>query len=516
MCDHACVLARGQLTRLRFVGLAGAAALAVGGYSVGALPGRASADALPSLGQAPGTIACVVGLIALTGAWWQIGRVTHAPGGPELTGRWMLVTAALWALPLVLAPPLGSRDVYAYACQGATLYAGLNPHGTGAADLPCPWLDSVPPIWRDAASPYGPLFSLMSAGAVALSDGRIAVVVGLFRLLALAGVGLAAWYGRRLARECGVSAGRAAWLGLATPLVALHAVTGAHNDALVTGLVIASIAATLGTSSMLRRGAYAGVVLGLAVAVKVTALVAAPFLPLVLVAATGAQGAVTWRRLARAGGILVATTVLTYGVLAITSGLGLGFLRGLGRTGELAQWTSVPTALGMSVGYLLRAAGFESGYDNAVAVARVAGLAALVGVVAAVWWRAWRAPLERVRHAIAGAAIAFAALALLGPVSYPWYALTPLALFSVSTVDERVRAWLGAAAGILAFLILPNGAGLAVRTKLPGAVVVTATIAVTVAAMAAHHRRRDLLARPTTQASSTRARTRTRDPRSGR
>ena len=116
------------------------------------------------------------------------------------------------------------------------------------------------------------------ASTADLADKRIGVVLG-------------TWYGRRLARACGVSEARAAWLGLASPLVAVHAIAGAHNDALVTGLVIAALAAAIGPvrrvrgpAPLWRRGLYAGAALGLATGVKATALIALPFVALALVA----------------------------------------------------------------------------------------------------------------------------------------------------------------------------------------------------------------------------------------
>jgi hypothetical protein len=514
--------------------MAGSGVLAAGACQVAARPGRADADGLPGLDQAAGIIACLVGLAILTTAWWLTGRVTAAPGGPPLTGGWMLVTAALWTVPLLLVPPIASRDVYAYACQGAVLESGSDPHMVGAADLPCPWLDSVPPIWRDDPSPYGPVFSLISAGAVAVSGGQLAVAVGALRVVALIGAVLGTWYGRRLARACGVSEARAAWLGLASPLVAVHAVAGAHNDALVTGLVIAALAAAIGTergpgsqprrgpAPLWRRGLYAGAALGLATGVKATALIALPFVALALVATrTPRSNPVPPRLLARAGLTVAVATVVVFAVPAIASGLGLGFVRGLTRTGELAQWTSPPTAVGVTVGYLLRAVGVGGGFDAAVVVARGAGLVALVGVVLVLFWRAARTSDQPIREAIAGAGLAFAALVLLGPVFYPWYALAPLALLAVSIVDERVRAWLGVVSGALSFLILPNGVGLAPRTKLPGALLVTAA-----AAGAAHHQWRRWRRRPgdppgprstpTSQAWPGPVRSRNPGPRSGR
>ena len=545
MCDHAIVLARAPLTGLRLLGMAGSGVLAAGAYQVAARPGQADADGLPGLDQAAGTIACLVGLVILTTAWWLTGRVTAAPGGPPLTGGWMLVTAALWTVPLLLVPPIASRDVYAYACQGAVLELGSNPHTVGSADLPCPWLDSVPPIWRDGASPYGPVFSLISAGAVAVSGGHLAVAVGALRVVALIGVVLGTWYGRRLARACGVSEARAAWIGLASPLVAVHAIAGAHNDALVTGLVIAALAAAIGPvrgpgpqprrvrgpgpqprrvrgpAPLWRRGLYAGAALGLATGVKATALIAVPFVALALVATRAPRSnPVPPRLFARAGLTVAAATVVAFAVPAIASGLGLGFVRGLTRTGELAQWTSPPTAVGMTVGYLLRAVGVGGGFDAAVAVARGAGLLALVGVVLVLVWRAARTSDQPVREAVAGAGLAFAALAVLGPVFYPWYALAPLALLAVSIVDERVRAWLGVVSGALSFLILPNGVGLAPRTKLPGALLVTAAVAGAAHQWGRWRRRRvdppGPRATPTSRASTGPVRSRNPGPRSGR
>ncbi|HEX6870293.1 MAG TPA: polyprenol phosphomannose-dependent alpha 1,6 mannosyltransferase MptB [Micromonosporaceae bacterium] len=499
---------RGPLTIQRYLGLAGALLLAAGAYRTGARPGAADLDGLPTSADLFAMLCCLAGLAMLTAAWWSIGRTTaSARSAVALSGRWMLATAGLWAIPLLLATPLGSRDIYAYACQGAAWQAGLDPHLTAAAG--CPWLSSVPALWRHAASPYGPLFGLLSGGAAAVAGGNLTIAVGTLRLIAVAGVLLATWAGRRLAQACGVPAGRAAWLALASPLVLLHAISGAHNDTLVAGFVLAALAAAAGPAvrAATRRanqsgevrgtvepGArdqvwlvalVAGAVLGLAVAVKVTAVVALPFLILLL-----PLDRRSGRQLAVAATAATGGLVGSFAILAGASGLGVGFLRGLTHTGDLVQWTSLPTGVGMTVGYLLRPLGVSGGYP--VAVARVLGLLGATAVVVLLWWRAWRTPgpnlvepavpsirppaVPTIRPAVAAAGWAWAAVALLGPVFYPWYALTPLALLAVSTTSERVRAWLAAGSAVLAWLILPNGTGLAPRTKLPGALLVTAAL----------------------------------------
>jgi hypothetical protein len=469
--------------------------LAVGALQVGARPGRADRDGLPGLGEAPAMLACLVGLVLLTVAWWRV--LTKG----VLTGRWVLVTATLWTLPLLVTPPLASRDAYAYLCQGAVFNAGLNPYTTGPAALPCPWLDSVPPVWREATSPYGPLATLLSGDAAAVADaaGRVEAGIDMLRLFALVGIVLAVWAGRRLARHAGVDEARAGWLALAGPLVLVHGIGGAHLDALMAGLVLAAFAFAAAAGDEPEGGrragwsdALAGVMLGLAIAVKATALIALPFVALLTRRAPGVRGLL-------APAVAVVVAIAAYGLLAVPNGLDVGFVAGLRGSAELGQWTSAPTAVGLTVQYGLRAFGVTT--DAPVAVAQTAGLALAGLIMATVWFRVRDCEWDKaVPTLVRAAGIAFAAVTLLGPVFYPWYALTPLALLAVSTSDERTRIWIGAASAPLAYLILPNGVGLAPRTKLPGALAVTAG-AVTAALVAVRRRRRGAPTTPTPTAS---------------
>ncbi|MGH3682000.1 MAG: polyprenol phosphomannose-dependent alpha 1,6 mannosyltransferase MptB, partial [Natronosporangium sp.] len=149
----------GMIRRLRWVGFAGTVLLAVGGILAGARPGPAPASQAEALwgegaGFRLGLLAYLVGLVLLGWAWWRLRRAVEG-GRPGL--RWVLVTGGLWALPLLVAPPLGSRDVYAYACQGALWLDGHDPYAVGAATGGCPWQEAVPSVWQETTAPYGPL-----------------------------------------------------------------------------------------------------------------------------------------------------------------------------------------------------------------------------------------------------------------------------------------------------------------------------------------------------------------------
>jgi alpha-1,6-mannosyltransferase len=386
------------------------------------------AGALPSGDPAGWTVPYVLGLLCwLTGgigiclAWLRSGAG--------------VAIKALWALPLVVSPPLGSRDVYAYACQGWLWLNDIDPYSAGVADGGCPWAASVPEIWWHTPAPYGPL-AIAVSGLAAATGGQLAAVAVL-RLVAVAAAVALAWCLAKLGGE------KAVVLGAVTPLMAVHGVSGAHNDV----LVAAGIAGALLTA---RRGhaLTAGVLIAAAVAVKVTAVVALPFLLIML-------GRRWW---AAAG-----AAVTTFAGLTLATGLGLGWVNALAGTGKLVQWSSVPTAIGMAFGYVTG--------PQAITIARGFGLAVLAA-----------AGIFFLRMAFAGRQLAacagmLAATALLGPVFFPWYALAALAVAALVGVPGK---WLVTATVACTFLALPNGHGIPAMTKAVGAYAVTAIVAAVV------------------------------------
>lgn len=439
---------------VRYGGLAGAAALAVTAYLGGVLPVWQPGVTPVSIWRGPHGPLVILGWLAgtalLVGAWWA-GR-HRVP-----STRWVLVTVGLWLLPLLAAPPLGSRDVYSYACQGAVYAAGADPYAGGVAGAGCPWLEAVSPTWRDTPAPYGPLFILVAGAAAVLGGTSLAATVALLRLAALLGVVLTAYCLPGLARHAGVDRDRALWLVLACPLVAVHLVSGAHNDALMVGLVVAGLRVVLDRPGRVLPLLAGGALLGLAVSVKVTAAVVVPFAMLAAL-----PGEYRVRALARHGGVVLAGTVAA--ALAVTglAGLGPGWVRGLASSGESVQWTSLPTAVGLALGYLGRPFGADW---YVVPPARAVGLGVLAVLLVVVWWRA--------RHGgrLRGAGLALAATVVLAPVFHPWYAVWPLAVLAVAAVPAR---WLLVPATVVSFLVLPDGTNLARFTKFPGTLAMVA------------------------------------------
>lgn len=444
---------------VRYGGLAGAAVLAGVAYLGGVLPVWRPGVTPVSIWQGPHgpvvLLGWLVGTALLVLAWWA-GR--H--GVPS--ARWVGVTVGLWLLPLLVAPPLGSRDVYSYACQGAVYAAGADPYAGGVADAGCRWLAAVSPAWHDTPAPYGPLFILV-AGAATTLGGSLAGTVALLRLAALLGVALTAYCLPGLARHGGVHPDRALWLVLACPLVAVHLVSGAHNDALMVGLVVAGLRVVLDRPGRVLPLLAGGALLGLAVSVKATAGVVVPFAMLAAL-----PGTYRVRALVRHGGVVLAGAVAAALLATGLAGLGVGWVRGLASSGDSVQWTSPPTAVGLTVDYLGRLFG---AHWDAVPVARMVGLAVLALLLVAIWWWARRG------RPLLGAGLALAATVGLAPVFHPWYAVWPLAVLAVAAVPAR---WLTVPGTAASFLALPDGTNLARFTKFPGSLAMTAGLVVLV------------------------------------
>lgn len=343
----------------RWLGLAATVLLATSGFLAGKPQPRDGAWLL-------GLLVWFVALAMLIRAWWALREETGQ--------RSVLVTAAIWSVPLLFAPPLGSHDVYAYACQGQLFNAGLDLYEVGPAALPCTWLSDVPELWRDTPTPYGPLWIAVEGAAAWLAHGSLPAVVLLLRVAAVLGLLLCVVAVQRLSRGNAVLA--------ASPLVLVHVVSGAHNDVVLAGLLLAGFVAARRPGPA--AGAASGLAVGLAVAVKVTALVAAPFVLLLLFFA-GTPRARWTAPLAYTGAIGA-----TYAILALLTGHGLGFLQALGSTSTMVQWLSIPTGVGMAVDYVLRVAGHSEWGSTSVAAARAVGLLALAVVLLALWWRAAR------------------------------------------------------------------------------------------------------------------------------
>jgi alpha-1,6-mannosyltransferase len=188
---------------------------------------------------------------------------------PRLGSRFVWSGIVLLLAAFACLPPLLSHDAYSYI-DYARLGAlhGLDPyvHPPAAAPADPAFADVT---WTETTSAYGPLFTLATYPLAWLPVG---VAVYILKAISAAAILATAALIARLAPARGVDPLRAAAFVALNPLVLVHVVGGPHNDALAILLM------TLGVTGILSaREVPAGAAFVAAIAVKVSAAIAAPF-----------------------------------------------------------------------------------------------------------------------------------------------------------------------------------------------------------------------------------------------
>jgi alpha-1,6-mannosyltransferase len=436
------------LDRYRTLGLAGSLALAIGGIAAGALPHDDPFSRFRVVGwlRASEPLALAVGyagLALLVVAWLFLGRRVGTPEGPSR--RSLLITLGVWSAPLCLAPPMFSRDVYSYGAVGWMVHDGASPYFWGPGAIPDnPYLPDVPDLWTHTPTPYGPVFLQLARWVVDVSGDRIVPTVLGMRLLALVGVVLLVRYVPRLARHCGVPADRALWLAVLNPLVLFHFVSGAHNDALLMGLLVAGLVLVMD-----RRPVPGIALIALALLVKAPAGLALVF----VIPFWAARMSGRWR-LPRAAAAVGAVSGAVVALVSWATGLGYGWIGALNTPGTVRNWLSGSTLLGEAFGVVARTFGVGDDrlvMDQSIKVSRgIGGLAAIVIVLVLL------ARMER-RGFIASLGLGFVAVVALSPVVQPWYLLWGFVLLAAGTPNLRIRTAVTTASAALAVVVMPKG-----------------------------------------------------------
>lgn len=314
--------------------------------------------------------------------------------------------------------------------------AGLDVYEHGPAHHGGPVAAEVPAIWQHTPTPYGPFFLLVATGVAAAAGAHLAAGVLGMRLVAVLGVALLTAALPGLARHCGVDPAAALWLGALNPLVLAHLVAGAHNDAIMVGLLVAGLAAAVA-----RHPAAGAALVALAALVKAPAAVALFFVASIW----SDQGSPTtglWRRvrtMVYSAAVAAGTTV----VVTAVAGTGYGWVRTLDTPVSTGNWSPM-SVLGRLTGAIL-------GTAHAVPMWRWIGLAAAV-VAGAILW------LHRARLGpVYAAGLGLGAIVLFGPALRPWYLLWGLVPLAAAAPDGRVRRVAAVACAALAVVVLPSG-----------------------------------------------------------
>ena len=389
------------------------------------------------------------GLIVLIRVWIGFLRTVHQhPGMPV---RRIVGVIVIWSLPLLAAPPTFSPDAYSYAGQGEMVSYHINPYvyGTGVLGA-TPFVTFPGPVWANTPSPYGPTFLSVDGLAADLAGHEVLPDLILLRLLELGGLGLVVAGLPTLARAAGRDPASVVALAVGSPLALATLVGGAHNDALMVGLLVAGLAVAR------RIGPAPGIVLcARAAGVKAPAALGVVVLGWTWAGPMATTGIRLWRTLG-AGVIAVATL----GVVGELSGLGWGWLRTLTAADQIHTGVTPVTAVAKSFVGIAHLMHIPLSFGAAQSVLSALGLC-VAGIVGA--WLIYRSPRLGTERSLG---LALLTLALLSPILWGWYltwgliVLAPVAgwyLRRVIVAISVVGVLIGASAviGIFAAVRLP-------------------------------------------------------------
>ena len=337
----------------------------------------------------------------------------------------------IWCAPLLVSPPLLSKDAWAYLEQGWIVLRGFDPYLTGLSLNGGPFAERVDIYWQGTTTVYPPLALLIQAGVVAISGTHPFWSLLAMRLPGVLAVVVIGACLPRIAKATGQDAAAALWLGLANPLLVVHFVGGAHNDAWAVALGVAGIWCAVRWRAAWPLGC---VLVGLGMAVKqpiglmmvavaLYGVAAGPDVP-ARQAWRATLGQAVWRLPV---GLLA--TLAGFAIPTLVSGWGIGWATGSG---------APQTAGSQSVAHTMAATlQMVTGWPMADCVAFVGPIFLTIGAVI-IAWLGWRYAASR---PITFAAWGLVAFAFTYPSLQPWYALWGGVLLGAVVLSARASDW---------------------------------------------------------------------------
>lgn len=369
------------------------------------------------VGRFAATVVLSTGVIVLLDTWLRLRPIADARTAPVST--W-----AIWSLPILLCPPLFSRDAYSYAAQGLVVSRGLDPYQNGPM-LPGDFGNQVDQMWFQTPAPYGPLALQVQHLIVAICGDNAYMAAVAMRVPAVMSMAVIAYALPRLAMRVGVSRQQAVWLGVLNPLAMLHIVGGVHNDAMMVAFTV--IALLLASRGHPLLGCIS---LALAAGFKQTAVMA--IIGVVALGLRYRKGSIERRPYLI--GLVTGSVVwlAAFEVITLATGLGWGWIPNLAVPASIRSLLSPPTL----VGSLFEGLFYLLDLPRDIQMLPVP-LMQSIGMVSFAVVALWLTLSLALRRPIMASAMALIIFCLCGPVIHPWYMLWGITILAATRMDRR-------------------------------------------------------------------------------
>jgi alpha-1,6-mannosyltransferase len=378
---------------------------------------------LGGIGERLGYRVFLIALLVFTGAYAVLLALRARGLLKGVSTRWAIALIVLLHALVFAGPILLSTDVFSYIAYARMgVEHGLDPYLHGPSAIAGdPVYRYVGLDWVHVATAYGPLYTLLSYPLAPLGVRGALWGMKMQALLAGAGTLVLTW---RCARLRGFDPAFALLAVGANPLYLIYGLGGAHNDLILTFLMMAAVALTLagtragssvegagGGAAAARSGRYAwaGAAVVAGALVKATGAVLLPFIVL------------SRRSLAPLVGAALALLVgllLAYVVFGIH---GVNIVSALNRDSAFVSTDSFPT----EVAHLF-------GKPGVFPIDHTFLKAALAAILLYLMWLTWRG-----YDWVAASGWALLAIAVTSTWLLAWYTLWALPLAAV-TRDRRL------------------------------------------------------------------------------
>jgi hypothetical protein len=392
-----------------------------------------------------GLVAVYGGMVVMLQAWIALIRIARRHQGLPL--RSFAAVFAAWTAPLLVVAPLFSRDSYSYAAHGEMMSRGISPYLFGPAVLGVNAFSGlVDKLWADVTSPYGPVFLwIAGVNATVVHHDELLAVVG-FRLLALVGVVMIGIFLPRLARSYGRDPSVAFVLAVLNPLVLLHLVAGAHNDALMLGFLVAGL-----WFARERRPVVGVLLCTIGAMIKIPA-----FIGVVYIGWGFLGDQASWRSRLKPTGAAAAVGLAAMAAVSEMVGLGWGWVTALGNGATIRSWSDPPTIAGLCTAKVLELLGLGDHQPVLLSGARDLGLVFAAVIALRLLWRAKEATTMRAMG------LTLLAVVFLGPAVQPWYVAWSMVVLA-AIAEHRLRVLVIVLSTVACFLGLPGAGSLVLQ-----------------------------------------------------
>ncbi|APT82675.1 polyprenol phosphomannose-dependent alpha 1,6 mannosyltransferase MptB [Corynebacterium ammoniagenes] len=477
-----------KLFILRWLGTLGSLLIGLGGLGAGALPVVGNPFGELPFGQLMGRMLVsssamvFIGVGLLVIAWLLLAPMAGTPLFPRrqavqhtLSRSQVWVTFFSWTVPIIATAPLFTQDIYSYIANGSIVVQGMDPYAAGPVQLLGADDDlarSVPFIWANSPSPYGPVALGIAALFSLITNDSIVAAVILHRLASILGVIAAGWAIAKLAQRCRVQPASALWLGILNPLTILHLIGGIHNESIMLGFALVGMEVALRGIDKLHASfrlsmstawpawllIFGGsVLISAAGMVKVTGFIGLGFVGMALARLfTQRLQWKHWLAISTAAGTFVAVLAFTIAAFTVLSGIGLGWITGQGGAATIRSWLSISTDIGVTSGFIGMMLGLGDHTEAILTVTRAVGVLAAAAFMVRMIFATYRG----VMHPVGGLGVSTLVLVILFPVVHPWYILW--AIFPLAAWANRLffRYAVMIYSAVMSFVVLPRGLGL--------------------------------------------------------